>query len=483
MNTLIPAKIIKKTSFIGRLSETSRLNQIAERGEATIIVVYGRRRVGKTELLEQTFAERGLLKFEGLERQPRKAQLREFARMLAGYAQDAALAHLAFNSWTEALSLLARYVKEGRWTIYLEELQWMANYDTELVSALKSVWDNEFRHNPQLLLVLCGSAPSFMVNKVLHSAALYNRTEIDFPIAPFNLPEAHQYFGGERSPHEVMDAVLSVGAVPPYLERLKEAPSAFLGLAQHSFRKNSYFLNEYERIFTSSLAANPNYRRTLEYLSDRAYAERSEILSFLNKKPGGEFSALLKDLEQTGFIQSYSPPRAAPRSRTIRYEISDPFIRFYNKFIRSCEKEIRQGLYDAQPQVALNVGALRPWLGLSFERWLRQHPFLLSRILGFDGIKYQCGAFFSRTSPGAQIDLVYDRPDRFVTMVEIKYTDSPVGTDVIAEFEHKIKLYPLRKKSLQKVLVSARGIDRALLSRGYFDKVIVLEDLFDARIW
>ncbi len=444
-------------------------------------MVYGRRRVGKTELIEQTFADRNLLKFEGLERQPRESQLREFARLLASYANIPFAESLRFSSWTEALTALAHYVRTGTWTVYLEELQWMANYETELVSALKSVWDNEFRRNPNIILVLCGSAPSFMVNKVLHSAALYNRTEVDFPVSPFSLRESKLFMGQDRSEWEVMDAVLTVGAIPPYLEKLKDQSSIFLSLAKHSFVPPAYFANEYERIFTSSLSSNSHYRKILEYLSEKPFANRGEIAKVIGKEPGGEFSALLKDLEQMLFIHRYYPPQATFKSRGFRYELSDPFIRFYNRFIFGRRIEINQGLYSENPERALSTAELRPYLGLNFERWLRQRPALLPKLLGFSGIEYRCGSYFSRKTPGAQIDMVYDRADKVVTMVEVKYTTDPVGSSIISEFEAKLKLYPLGKKSLQRILVSAAGGDKSLNSRMYFDKIITLPELFEVE--
>ena len=152
---MLPKQITPNNNFIGRSSELGRLHQIGQSNEASILIVYGRRRVGKTELLEQAFRDRHVLKFEGIEGQSQDKQLAQATAQLAEYAQDPLLTKLVFKTWTEFFKLLSRYIKKDSWTVYFEELQWLANYGSDFVAELKSVWDNEWRHNPELLVILC----------------------------------------------------------------------------------------------------------------------------------------------------------------------------------------------------------------------------------------------------------------------------------------------------------------------------------------
>ena len=204
-------QIEENPTFIGRRYELERLRETGDCAEASILVVYGRRRVGKTELLEQAYRERNVLKFEGFEGQGQAEQIQAVLWQLAEYANDPLVRKLSLATWAEVFQVIGKYVSTGTWTLYLEELQWLANYDHKLIAELKFVWDNQLRRNRNLLLVLCGSSPSFMINSVLHSKALYNRSQHELRLRPFSLQETRSFLGGQRSVQEVMDAYLSVG--------------------------------------------------------------------------------------------------------------------------------------------------------------------------------------------------------------------------------------------------------------------------------
>ena len=192
-------------NFLGREHELRRLEKVALSKEASIIVMYGRRRVGKTELLEQSFRDRNIVKFEGIEGLTEKEQLVRAMKQLAQYTGDVYLSKVSIDSWREFFQLLVKYTSQGVWTIYLEELQWLANFESKLIAELKYVWDNYFRYNDNLILILCGSAPSFMLDHVVHSKALYNRSQYEFHLREFNLPEM-ELFLKDRGNKEVLDA-------------------------------------------------------------------------------------------------------------------------------------------------------------------------------------------------------------------------------------------------------------------------------------
>ena len=202
--------------------------------------MYGRRRIGKTELLEQAFKDRNILKFEGIEGLSEKAQFVNAMSQLAHYAEEPLLAKTTIDSWREFFQLLAKYTQQGTWTIYLEELQWLANYKETLIAELKYVWDNYFRHNPKLILVLCGSAPSFMIDHVLHSKALYNRSQHEFHLQEFTLCEAKEFLKN-RSDKEVMDSYFTIGGVPEYLKWVSTESSVFLVYAKIPFQQVVFF--------------------------------------------------------------------------------------------------------------------------------------------------------------------------------------------------------------------------------------------------
>src|SRR3569832_89331 len=164
----------KKIRFVGREDEIQYIKKAAGLGEAAILVVYGRRRIGKTELIEHALHDRNLLKLEGVEDGNTQAQMVRVLYQLSKALNDKHLTYMRFDTWLELFDFIASKISVGKWTLYLEEVQWLAEYKNELISDLKYVWDNTLRHNPELLLILCGSSPSFMQNQVVHSKALYN---------------------------------------------------------------------------------------------------------------------------------------------------------------------------------------------------------------------------------------------------------------------------------------------------------------------
>ena len=480
-------QIEEKKDFVGRELEFKRLAEITAHEGSKIIVVYGRRRIGKTELLEQAFRNRSLLKFEGLEATTQLDQMRFVMKQLADYAEEPLLAKIAVLDWVEVLKFIAERTKTGIWTIYFEEVQWLADYDTQFITALKYVWDNFFRHNPQLVIILCGSSPSFMINKIIQSRALYNRSEYVFPMRELNLIETKRLLNN-NSPQEVMDAYLTIGGMPEYLLRLKNKVSVYINLCRESFLPGAFFAHEYERIFISSLADNKHYKKLIYFLSKRKFATRNEIMKHLKINSGGGLTDVLEDLELCGFIEKYSPFNLAEDSLLSRYCITDAYLQYYLKVIHPFASQIEQGDYITEPTRGLNRHMYQQWLGYAFERFCRKYHRQIATILGFSAINYRVGTYFNRRTsdenPGYQIDLIFDRDDKVITVCEIKYVQSKVTSKVIDDFEKKMELFNNDKnKSIQRVLISNNGPDIKLKQRAYFDRFVLLDDLFEAWVW
>jgi len=476
--------VIKKEKFIGRAHEAKQIEKMASHKHANILVVYGRRRIGKTELIEQTLRKHNLLKFEGLENGDQARQIEHVLYQLSKYTDDPFIAKLKLTRWVEVFDLIHTYIQNKPCILYLEELQWLASYKSDLISELKYVWDNTFRHNPNLLIVLCGSSPSFMINHVLQSRALYNRSMYEIPLKEFTLQETSEFLNTQNH-RDTMNSYLTVGGIPEYLKNLKDKSSPLLSICYHAFTRGGFFTSEYQRIFISSLADSKHYQVIIEYLSKKRFATRSEIAAHLKIKAGSYLTELLTDLKLCGFVEHYVPFNVEPNSMLSRYCICDAYLNFYYKFIKPKEIQIEQGNYNDHPTSAIHMDTYQKWLGFSFERFCRRHHKLIATRLGFSGIEYHSGSFFNRNTakaePGYQIDLIFDRADNLYTICEIKYLQKKIGVDIIPEFERKLELFPNpRNRTIQKVLISAEGANDNLIGRGYFDVVLTLEDLFKA---
>lgn len=477
----------KSTPFIGRKGPLQRLSDIAAQNESAIVIVYGRRRVGKTALIEHAYGGRHPLKIEGIEGRDEAYQIESALAQIARFTGDRMHALIRTDSpagkpsWRNVFELLHSIVEKGVWTLYFEEVQWLAAYKDSFAGELKFYWDNFFRHNPRLLIVLCGSSPSFMINHVVKSKALYNRSQHEIPLNEFSFAEAAEFLGLEN-PIRVMDAYLAVGGIPEYLRYLRRGSSVYKSLCEHSFRSGGFFAREWDKIFVSSFSKDPAYKQAVEFLGQRKFATREEILQHVGLSAGGAASDLLRDLELCGFIERYVPYNAKAASRLVRYAISDFYLQYYSKFVLPLLNDIRNGDYQEDPTEGLNLTEFRRWQGYAFERFCRKNHRLIATALGFSAVKYRHGPFFNRSTtkadPGYQIDLVFDRADKTLTLCEIKFSDAPASVAVGREFQLKLQLFdPARTRRIESVLISAAGTTEELRDGGYFDRILRLEEI------
>lgn len=481
---------MKQASLIGREDEQELLRTLSNQTEPAIAIVYGRRRVGKTFLIENTFPAKSVLsqesrsrrsqriwKFEGLEDRPQKEQIKHTLVQLSQYLADPFIAHLQLDEWRQVFGLIAGKLPKGNFVLYFEEVQWLANYENEFASDLKFVWDNQLKQKSGLLVILCGSSPSFMLSKIVLSKALYNRSQHEIPLQQFSLAETKLFLSPGRSKHEVLDGYLSVGGIPEYLKYIDRESSVFLGLCKNSFAPGAFFLREHEKVLVSSLAQSTHYSAIIAYLAKTRFATRAQISEHLKIEAGGSLTKILLDLERCGFIASYAPYNLLENSNLKRYAIGDNYLQFYFKFIHPLKKDIEAGRYKKNPVSALNNDTYRKWLGYAFERYLRLNSHIVASRLGFSAVQYKSGAYFDRKSAeGFQLDLVFAREDKVFTACEVKYTDRAVSLSQAKEFNLKLEAIrpSIKSRTIEKVLISVNGCDSG--ARSYFDRVLTLDD-------
>ncbi len=465
--------------FVGRAFELEQLEQLKQKNSAQIIVVYGRRRVGKTTLIHKAFEDRALIKFEGLENQPTNVQRTVFFERMSAYFNITHKTASDFANWRDLLVFLYDYIKTGEKTVYLEEFQWMAEYSDELISDLKYIWDNYWSKNPKLVLIICGSAPSFLIDKVMHSKALYNRSQREFSIEELSLAEVGELLGKSRSKSEILDAYLGMGGIPEYVQYLKDESSVYLSICKNSFIKNGFFANEFQRIFVSNLAQNPNYKNIIETLALRGSMTKVEIVKQIGAKMGGGITDVFSDLLKCNFIGVYAPIAYGVEKRLSKYYLRDSYLHFYYRFIKPLTSRINNNDFHKNYTQPLNNRDYRQWLGYSFERFCLKINRQIAEMLGFSGVEYSLGPMYLRNDQTkTQIDLVFQRKDKVLTICEIKYQETPPDSKVIDEFERKIRvLDKFRNYSIQKILISPNGVSKDLFARHYFDRIIGLEEL------
>lgn len=467
--------------FIGRKREIQILKDIFSSSGPSISIVYGRRRIGKSSLIEQAAKGYKFYSFEGLEDQPTAKQQAVLVEQLrsCGVSFDEGTT----RDWYNILSSLILLAGKTEPTIILlDEFQWLANYRSELVSNLKLVWDQILIKNPNIKLVLCGSVASFMVRKVIRSKALYGRVNTSINLKPFNLNESVEMFK-HRSLDEAILGYLLVGGVPKYLDLLNDRDSVLRSMAHHCSDAMSYFVSEYQKIFVSHFGRKQDYLRLIRFLVNKSYgASRRDIIQALKLPNSGQTSELMEDLEYAGFIHSYVPFDKKTSSTEKRFYLADYYLRFYLTFLEPLILNGELERVDFINQI-FNSAKMNSWLGYGFELLCLDHVPEIADLLGFSAVRYKAGPYFRSEASGSsvsrnQLDLVFDRSDKVSTVCEIKYQENVNISEAGKQLTKTIEQIPyFKNRTVQKVLIVSGDIDDSKNNHQYFSRIVNIREI------
>jgi len=471
--------------FIGRTQEMARLQELYDSPLSHIAVVYGRRRIGKSALISR-FAEGKpwYYSFEGIEGERTHAQIVHVAEALKRQTGDSILGNVVFPHWDAVFAyltenLLKKASRRKKLILVFDELQWLAAGRGRLISLIKYYWDNHWKqHN--VLLILCGSLASFMVQRVIHSKALYGRISLELLIKGLAPGEAAAFFDARRSREEVLKYLLVVGTVPRYLELVQHNRSFTVNMNRLFFSPQAVLKDEINRIFYSQFKEKTLYRAIVEYMQD-SIRSLDDISRAQKISTGGGLKRYLTIMEESDIIRSYVSFGKIAESRDRRYTLSDEYLRFYFKYIGPNRETIDEST-SARLFELLCGASFDIWLGLAFERFCLKHAHHIARILGFEDTVLRAGPYFVRGDSAFQIDLLYLRSDKVIVMCEIKFHATPVSTAVIPEIRRKIDLFPLPAgHSLETALISVHGPDASLHAAKIFDHHVTAADLLECE--
>ena len=467
--------------FIGRSHELSLLQEFFDRRLASLIVITGRRRIGKSRLVEE-FAQSFPRALNFIALPPTKTttsadQRAEFARQLAEQLQ---FPELKASDWAQLFSTLVAHTKEGRTLIFFDEISWMAGRDRTFLGKLKNAWDTGFKKNPQLVLVLCGSVSSWIEKNLLSATGFVGRVSQILKIRPLPLRACTEFWGAQRervSAREKLKLLAITGGIPRYLEEIEPHLSAEQNINRLCFREGALLLDEFERLFPDLFGRrHTQYRRIVSLLVDR-HLNQKQINTKLQSTKGGTLSQYLDDLVTAGFVaRDYTwKIKTGQYSKLSSYRLCDNYVRFYLKYIAPNRVRIEQGSY---PDSTLQY--LPGWhsiMGLQFENLV-----LSNRDLIYDALQIDkrdviaSNPFLQRkdaTSRGVQVDLLIQTRFQTLYLCEIKFGSKPVRGDVIDEVTRKCaRLVRPKYFSLRPVLIHAGEISEAVVDSRYFDKII-----------
>ena len=423
--------------LIGREKEIAILQNAAERNQAQMIAVYGRRRIGKTYLVRETFKGQFTFQHAGIYQGTREQQLSAFYDAL----KDAGLQNgkTIPKNWFEAFQLLRDLVKastQKKKILFIDELSWMDTPKSDMMMALEHFWNAWASAREDVLLIVCSSATSWMLNKVIHNkGGLYNRLTGQIHLYPFNLAQCKDYVHTSHlafSDQQIMELYMILGGVPFYWGLLEKGLSVAQNVDHLFFSEDAPLRQEYEYLFASIFRKPEDYRLIIKTLAGKRIGmTRNEILAKSGLTGSGMFSQKLKELESCGFIREYHA--FGKKEKDSLYQLTDPFILFYYHFV---QKQSGDPFFWSHQ---INTPAVNTWTGLAFEMLCLLHIQQMKNALGITGVLTSVSSFTCQADPeegieGSQIDLLIRRADRTINLFEMKYSRGPfVITKAVCE--------------------------------------------------
>ena len=469
--------------IIGRKEEQQILHSAVQSENSEFVAVYGRRRVGKTYLIRETFGYKFTFQHTGLAKGNTKEQLFSFAISLrdAGY-DDCPIP----KSWLEAFSLLSAYLKNStdeKKIVFLDELPWMDTPRSNFISAFEHFWNGWASARKDIVLIICGSATSWIINKVINDhGGLHNRVTKQIALQPFTLKECEMFAkskGLEMSRYQLAECYMVLGGIPYYWSLLEKGLSLAQNIDKIIFAKNGKLSNEFNQLYASLFKSPEQYIDIVTALGKKkAGMTREEIIAATDKYSNGALSKVLDELEYCGFIRKYNG--FDKKSKQAIYQLIDNYTLFYFKFIQQNENN-DEHFWSASIDSAMH----RAWSGLAFERLCMAHTQQIKVALGISGVLsnvYSWRKEADETSDGAQIDLLIDRNDQVINLCEMKYSLSEYAID--AEYEQKLRNKKSAfidatntRKAVHLTMVTTFGI-KANAHSGIVQNEVKLDDLF-----
>ncbi len=422
---------------------------------------------------------RPMLRFEGLEGERTQAQLSHFMATLKSQTNDPLLRSARFSSWEDAFTFLTdRAILGKKKTIlFFDEIQWMAAGRTKLLSLIKYFWDLHWK-NANVMVILCGSISTYMTQKVVRSRALYGRITAEIGLRGLAPREAAMMFRGRRSLAEVLQYLLIFGGIPHYLEQIQLSRSFNQNVNRLCFTSYGSMTDEFEKIFYSQFREHRTYLRIAALLKERPLSLQ-QISQKLKMASGGGLKRYLSNLEQADILHVLRPFRKSPTTKEAKYILIDEYLNFYFKFIRPHSQLIKQNDKNRNLFDRISKESLQPWLGFAFERFSLRHALWLADLMGFGEHVLEAAPYFRRDDRRFQIDLLYQRTDKVITLCEIKYRNKQISTAVVPEVDRKCHLLDLpRGYTLERALISVHGPSAALRETEYFHHFVSLRNFF-----
>ncbi len=453
-----------------------------ESDKSEFVVVYGRRRVGKTFLIREVFDYKFLFQHAGIAGGSMKEQLAAWSVSMTRAGSDSK----APKNWLEAFSQLGKLIDsspEGKKVIFIDEMPWIDTLHSRFQQALEFFWNSWASSRRDVLLIVCGSATSWIINNVVHShGGLHNRVTTEINLEPFTLLECEDMAksqGLSLTRYQVLETYMILGGIPYYWSLLDPALTTDENIDNLFFSHTGRLRNEFQELYASLFKKPEKYVKIVTALSQKAIGlTRNEIAKTCDEEANGNLTRMLDELEQSRFIRRYNRYGSLGKNNAI-YQLIDNFTLFYFKFIDG-KRNLGQYYWSALSNSAVrNV-----WNGLSFERVCLDHTAQLKKSLGISGVLSNEYAWRSgsKEQEKAQIDLILDRRDKVIDLCEMKFWNDvfTIDKDYDTSLRRKRNAFINQTKtrnSVRIILITTYGVARNEYSNNV-QQCLTIDDLF-----
>lgn len=472
--------------LIGRVREVQKIDKLMSSAQSEFLAVYGRRRVGKTFLIRDYFKNEFDFYATGLAKGNTKQQLTNFTIFINNYFSGS---HAIPANWLEAFNLLIRELESKKTTskkvIFIDEMPWMDTKKSDFMMGLEFFWNAWASARTDVLLVVCGSAASWMLNNLIkNTGGLYNRVTERIKLEPFNLQETKSYFTQKNivlDHYQIIQLYMVMGGIPYYLDQVEAGKSAMQNIEDLCFRNDGKLKTEFSYIFSSLFRDAEKHELILKTLFEKGGSlTRDELVKYTNIASGGTMTKTLNELEESGFIAKL--PKFGLKLANSVYCISDFYTLFYFRFID------KAGKYE--PNIWLNKidnPAFRTWSGLAFEQVCFAHIPQIKRALNIGGVASETYSWRTKgegETKGSQIDLVIDRRDQVINLFEIKFSinEFVITKEYDAKLRQKIQSFKeatATRKSIFLTMLTTFGVKPNEYSNSSIQNELTMDALFE----
>lgn len=464
--------------IIGRKEEIAKLKRAYDSEYSEFVAVYGRRRIGKTFLIRETFKDSFTFQYSGVFKATNKEQLKMFHKSLIDQGLDPS--EKAPKSWFDAFFLLENLIKKStdtRKVVFLDELPWMDARNSRFIPAFEHFWNGWASARHDVLLIICGSATSWIINKIFRNkGGLYNRVTYKILLKQFTLHECEELVQSLKLPFNrnmIIEGYMVMGGVPFYWTKLERNMSMGQNINNLFMNEDGELHNEFSYIYSSMFNTPEKYIKVVEALSGKKSGlTRDEIITKAKLDNNGHISRILEDLIECGFVRKYC--HLDKRLKDALYQLVDCYTLFYYQFVKNAH-----GTDDEYWVRIMHGSQYNTWCGLAFERVCLLHTRQIKAALGISGILANLFSWHVKKTdehPGVQIDLIIDRADNVVNVCEMKY--APKGYSMTSSdldnLHTKLRVFDLylpKQKFAQPVLITSNGAIRNKYSEEIYLKV------------